>query len=131
MTSTLECVGKINCNIIPIRMVNDAVPSDERYFSSGTARPNVEDNRFSALQVLDLLDILDWEHTLAEKVERLPHRIRNVRKLVLLEQTTGFPPLFRIRAYPIALFVSAEARAALEKNQIRGVDFQDLTDFRG
>jgi hypothetical protein len=52
--------------------------------------------------------------------------ICDIKKLVLKEPENGFPPMFRVKWTEIDLFVSAEAKAALEASGIQGLSFATL-----
>jgi hypothetical protein len=52
--------------------------------------------------------------------------IGDIKKLVLKEPENGFPPMFRVKWTAVDLFVSAEAKTALEAAGIRGLRFITL-----
>lgn len=81
------------------------------------------DNEFVAVQLLEQLDIFDWENSVYTMSEALPGTIRRIKKLALKEVEGGYPPIFRIKTKPVPLYVSLEARAALEAANIKGVRF--------
>jgi hypothetical protein len=132
MIQTLEAVGEFSHKAIEIVMLDDTILPPDRYDQSGKPRnPKLENRDFRALQLLNHLDAFDWEKSVAERDEDLPARAQSIDKLVLKEPAGGFPPLFRLSVYPVALFVSSAARTALEKAGIGGVDLQELKDFKG
>jgi hypothetical protein len=89
----------------------------------------IRNNNFVILQLLEYLDAFDksksgchieyGENLFGEKVESL----RITGKIVLKEPANGFPPIFRLKENSIPLYVSAEAKEALEKAGIQGLDF--------
>lgn len=93
-------------------------------------KPSGKYNRheYVAVQVLEESDFFDYE-----KSDYTPSRypdsriISHVREMVLREPKDGFPPLFRIPERPGVLYVSPQARAALEEANITGIHFIDLT----
>jgi hypothetical protein len=84
----------------------------------------VEFHNFLAVHLLEDLDIFDYENSVYERSENNPNVIKsNIKKVVLREPKEGFPPLFRVVNLKTRLYVSAEARTALESAGIRGIDF--------
>jgi hypothetical protein len=121
MLDTLLSVGNFHHRTYPLRMIDcEQIYDEER----GTKAPSgiVFDN-FFAVHLLENLDVLDLEHSIYERSERNPDVVMKVKKTVFREPSTGFPPLFRAVHRETYLYVSAEARTALEAAGIRGVDF--------
>ncbi len=83
----------------------------------------IRHDEFVAVQLLDQLDIFDWENSVYTMSEALPGTISKVRKLALKEIEGGYPPIFRIKTKPVPLYVSLEGRAALEAANIKGIRF--------
>jgi hypothetical protein len=79
-------------------------------------------DEFVAVQLLEHLDIFDWENSIYDMDPMFTDEIDRIRKLVLKVPEEGLPPIFRLKVYPI-LFVSPEGRAALEAANIKGVRF--------
>lgn len=81
---------------------------------------------FVILQLLEHLDSLDMDKseytsTPYESNPSIEHL--TIHKMVLKEPTNGFPPIFRVKESEISLYVSAEAKEALEEAGIKGLDF--------
>jgi hypothetical protein len=130
MLDVLTGVGQLRHKLIPVIMVKDTVHPNDRYDEAGRPKTNMENTHFAAVQLLEPLDALDWEKSDAKRDEDLPRRAQEIQHLVLKEPPQGFPPLFRLSAYPTVLLVSASARHALETSAVQGIDFQELDDFR-
>jgi hypothetical protein len=81
------------------------------------------DNEFVAVQLLEHLDIFDWENSTYKTYTAMPEKIMSIRKLVLKVPEGGMPPIFRLKVDPVVLYVSPEGRAALEAANIKGVRF--------
>jgi hypothetical protein len=87
------------------------------------------DNKFVAVQLLmEDLDIFDWENSVYERYDDgMAHHeggVRLIRKLALHVPPEGLPPIFRLKVSPVELFISPEARAALEAADIKGIEFR-------
>jgi hypothetical protein len=83
-------------------------------------------------QTLEFLDVFDWEKSDYRQSE-LSKEVGSpgrVNEYVFKEPSGGFPPLFRLVNDPITLFISAEARDALNKAGIRGPAYLSLRGFR-
>jgi hypothetical protein len=121
MLSTLLSVGNFRHRAYPLRMI-DCESVD--YAEDGSPiRSGIEYNNFFAVHLLEDLDVLDLEHSIYERSIRNPDVLKNIQKVCFKEPPTGFPPLFRAVYRETYLYVSAEARVALEAAGIRGVDF--------
>jgi hypothetical protein len=84
----------------------------------------IEFHNFFAMHLLEDLDIFDYENSVYERSENNPNVIKsNIKKVVLREPKEGFPPLFRVVNLETRLYVSSEARTALEKAGVRGINF--------
>jgi hypothetical protein len=81
------------------------------------------DNEFVAVQLLEHLNIFDWENSEYKMHRIFPDEISRIRKLVLKVPEEGLPPIFRLKVDPVFLYVSPEGRAALETANIKGVRF--------
>jgi hypothetical protein len=81
------------------------------------------DNEFAAVQLLEQLDIFDWENSVYKIDPIFSNEVRSIRKLMLKVPEEGLPPVFRIKVYPVRLYVSPEGRSALEAANIKGVRF--------
>jgi hypothetical protein len=98
---------------------------------------SVRDDLF-IFQVLEALDIFDWERSdyRQGELDKELGTPSHVRKFVLKTPETGFPPLFHL-LYPqsniqsVSLFISREARAALKNAGITGTSFASLLRPRG
>lgn len=81
------------------------------------------DNKFVAIQLLDQLDIFDWENSVYKMHSIFPDEVARIRKLVLKVPEGGLPPIFRLNVLSGHLYVSPEGRTALEAANIKGVRF--------
>jgi hypothetical protein len=96
----------------------------EEILRQGLAENGIRhDDEFVAVQLLNQLDIFDWENSVYTMSEALPGTIRRIRKLVLKEVKEGYPPIFRIKTKSVPLYVSSEGRVALELANIKGIRF--------
>jgi hypothetical protein len=130
MLDVLLSVGSFPHRVIPVIMVNDTISSEDRYDASGIPKPGVEDYSFVAVQLLERLDVFDWDHSIYSPDDDFPNRAFNIKKLVLKSPGNGFPPLFRISASPIGLFISSKASAALQEANIQGLELVELANIR-
>lgn len=113
--------------VIPVIMLDDTVPPAKR-FKDNVPRPGVAIEGFAAVQLLERTDAMDMERSSFTPHERFPGRASDVEKLVFKE--VALPSLFRLSTYPSPLFVSADARAELERAGIRGVQYWSLDRIR-
>jgi hypothetical protein len=83
----------------------------------------VRHDEFVTVQLLECLDIFDWENSVYEMDSMFPDEVDRIRKLILKVPKEGLPPIFRLKVDHILLYVSPEGRAALESANIKGVRF--------
>lgn len=122
MLNTLLSVGAFPHQAIPVTMI------DIEYYGGPlgeNALPCEKIDNFVAVQLLEHLDLFDWEKSVYTLELEQPITINRLERMVLKEQDGGFPPLFRIATGGVRtrLYVSPQGRAALEDSDIRGVDF--------
>jgi hypothetical protein len=125
MIATLQKVGDFPHRLVPVRLVDRKAQGTARHLPDGNLRPEVVDDRFSAMQLTEHIDAVDWERSKFRPSGIDPgHYFFD--KLVLVSPPNGLPPLFRLSSSGGMLLASAEARQALEAAGIVGVDFLPL-----
>ena len=123
MLDILLSIGSFPHRVIPLVMVDCEV------IGSGGKRSEKENHRFIAVQLLEHLDIFDWENSVYEPDLTITDLVDSIDKLVLKQPQDGFPPIFRLSVYPYVLFVSGKARMALEHAGIKGVVFEEIENY--
>ncbi|MGB8699062.1 MAG: hypothetical protein WCD18_06575 [Thermosynechococcaceae cyanobacterium] len=130
MYYTLLALGNFPHRVIPIAIMNTRMSpfeSSQSLLADGQPNPEVTNfDDFVAVQLLEESDYFDFERSEYEPSPKFPQWVRSVDRYVLTEPPEGFPPLFRLAAYSVALFISADARAALREAGIRGVAYEFL-----
>ena len=92
--------------------------SEKDYVRSG-----IINRDYVLVQLLEHQDIFDFEKSEYTRSDASPKFARHVRQLYVREPEDGFPPLFRVSAMlSTILFVSEEAKAALQAADIKGID---------
>lgn len=91
--------------------------------------PPFLNHEFIILQLLEYLNAFDRDKSVYtieydENLAGEPVEFINIDKLVLKEPLNGFPSIFRVKEDKTSLYVSAEAKEALEKTGIKGLDFE-------
>lgn len=123
MLNALLSVGNFHHIAYPVVMTDCKEiydPNTDKYY-----QPRIENHNYLAVHVLEDLDIIDLEKSIYGYSRRNPSRIDSTsfKKVVFKELERGFPSLFRVPPLDTRLYISAEAKAALEAAEIRGVDF--------
>ena len=121
MLSVLRSVRDFPHQVIPMTIEDVEVTSESFPESSGKVSTD-----YVAVQLLEQLDILDREKSDYDTYEDNPNKIEYINKLVLNVPESGLPPIFRITDKPTYLYVSPEAKAALEEAEITGIRFVDI-----
>ena len=120
MLSVLESIGDFPHQIIPV-IIEDTqsmAGADGQFRRTGKVNTD-----YTAVQLLEQLDIFDREKSLYEPNFLNPNKVGRVEKLVLKVPEEGLPPIFRIKDKPTYLYVSPEAKIALEEAGITGIRF--------
>ena len=123
MLKTLLSVRKFAYRAFPVVMLNAnyIYDRDKNEFRPGT----VENHDFIALQTLEFLDILDLDKSDCRLGK--DGKVRRIEKPVFKVPPEGLPPIFRITPHKNRLFVSAEAKAALNASEAgRGAKYTPL-----
>jgi hypothetical protein len=123
MLDTLLAVRKFPYRYWDIPFVGFADNAPEELLRKGLRDGVRHENEFVAVQLLEQLDIFDWKNSVYEMDEMFTDEIVEICKLVLKVPEEGLPPIFRLKVYPVTLYVSPEGRTALEAANIRGVRF--------
>ena len=123
MLSVLESVRDFPHQTIPVRIKDTVLitGADGKFQSSGKVNTD-----YVAVQLLEQLDILDRDKSIYKPSVINPDNIGHIKKLVLKVPEEGLPPIFRIRDNRTYLYVSPEAKAALEEAGITGIRFVDI-----
>ena len=121
MLSVLRSVRDFPHQAIPIAIEDNEVAED-----SMTERSGKVNTEYVAVQLLEQLDIFDKEKSDYDADDDDPDEIEYINKLVLRVPESGLPPIFRIKENSIYLYVSPEAKTALEEAGITGVRFVDI-----
>jgi hypothetical protein len=130
MLETLLSVGDFNHRAYPLVMVDCEVIDYAE--DSSPIKSSIEYHNFFVVQILEDLDIFDWDNSVYTRDSEAPQVLDSVQKLALKEPAGGFPPLFRVITSYLKtnFYISAEARTALEIAGIRGVNFiQSENDY--
>jgi hypothetical protein len=123
MLNTLLTVRDFPHRTWDIPFVGFPDDTSDELLEKGIAGGIRHDNEFVAVQLLEQLDIFDWENSVYRMHSIFPDEIDRIRKLILKVSEDGLPPIFRLKVDPIQFYVSPEGRAALESANIKGVRF--------
>jgi hypothetical protein len=126
MLYVLESVGNFPRKIVPIRIFDYSLKAQlDECLENSEIPTHLCNEDYVAVQLLEHLNVIDYEHSVFENLEPNSIFTPRVTRLVLREPEQGFPPIFRLDRVgeDIYLYVSLAAKNALEEAGIRGVDF--------
>jgi hypothetical protein len=122
MLNVLKEVGEFTYIDYPLILVDDT--NLKPFDKNGNLNKDVKiNNEYAAIQITKFSDFFDRDKSEYDKHPFIPDAVGPISKLVLRKPKEGFPPLFRIEECTNHLFVSKEAKFALEENKITGCDF--------
>jgi hypothetical protein len=128
MLEVLQSVKPFACRTYPI-VGEDFITNPKRDLAVNTD--------FVAVQLTEYADVFDYENSTYSRGRYAEPEydevtgeekwfVSKIKKLVLKKPKEGYPPIFRIREYRVALYISNEARQALKKAKITGVEYLSL-----
>jgi hypothetical protein len=126
MLDVLLSIRSFSHQVIPIvsTHIDGFFPNDEERRKASLL---IRNHNFIILQLLEHFDGLDrdrTEHTSTfDESDPDLELIDITGEMVLKEPPNGFPPIFRVKERETYLYVSAEAKEALEKADIQGLSF--------
>ena len=121
MLSVLRSVRDFPHQVIPVTIEDVEVTFDSLPDSSGRVSTD-----YVAVQLTEQLDIFDRKKSDYDVYDDDPDEIEYINKLVLKVPESGLPPIFKIIEDPIVMYVSPEAKTALEEAGITGIRFVDI-----
>jgi hypothetical protein len=124
MLDVLLSVGSFPHSAYPVVMIDVEWDAKAKKLSF----PRTENHNYVAIHLTKYLDAFDFENSVYERSTINPDVVKNIRWISLRETDTGFPPLFAVEPASTKLFVSAEARTALEAADIQGIEFLHAED---
>jgi hypothetical protein len=131
MYETLLSVGEFPHRVIPIVVADSREPRRNWYDSAGNLRKETCLWNYLAVQMTEHLDIFDYERSeIWKDDEDEPDRITDISKYVFKVPEKGLPPIFKIPERTVSLFVSVEARKALNNAKITGTRYISLTEAK-
>ena len=126
MIDILLSVKKINIKYFQTIMIDDTF-LDDYLDENGKLNQNIPLNTsFFAIQFLQVEDVFDYSTSIFKPMRSNPELPGIIKKMVLKEPENGFPPLFKIKESLPNIFVSQEAKEALEEQNIKGCIFEEV-----
>lgn len=126
MAEVLLKTGRFPHRLVPAVVVDWRVPEAERYDRFGQLRREITLNNFVAVQITEHSDLLDRDRSSFIIDKDNPEYFIEIEKYVFQVPEKGLPPLFRLKGYPVPLFISTQARAELKKAGIAGPRYLSL-----
>lgn len=114
--------------LVPVILLDDIIPPNKIYktFGKGIKKDVPINTDFNTVKFNKQFDYCDLEKSSFRKLRSQPDSLGILKQVVLKEPKNGFPSLFRIKESISMLFVSGEAKEALESNGIKGCLFDEV-----
>ncbi|MEW5675621.1 hypothetical protein ABGT15_04855 [Flavobacterium enshiense] len=127
MLTILSGTGEFKFRTIPVIMFNhkelEAYHIEE---GIGFEDLNERNEDYLAFQLMDFTAAFDKDNSVYRMSRAFPDEIGSIQKLVLKEPINGFPPIFKIEEDVTLLFITEEAKTALETAGIKGCEFVEV-----
>ncbi|MFY7827952.1 MAG: imm11 family protein [Flectobacillus sp.] len=130
MLKVLLEISSFDYSAIPVTMI-DFTYLEKPFDEEGNLKSDVPvNNDYVAIYLLNHLDIIDFDNSSFEKGFL---DVLFFSNLVIKEPELGLPSVFKLKDYQVPLFVSSEAKEALERNGIKGCVFEpvEVTPYEG
>jgi hypothetical protein len=129
----LKSVGDFSHRVIPLAIIHDRFTDltnpPQLFLDNGQPNPKLTNfNDYVAVQLLEESNFFDFKNSEYEPDSDFPEWVKSVEKYELNEPSGGYPPLFRLAADAVSLFISEKARQALSEAGIRGTAYYTLDD---
>jgi hypothetical protein len=125
MLYVLHSMGDFPHKTIPMRIFDYSLEDKvSDYLNQENLPPEVCNQDYVVLQLLEATDAIDTQ--LSEYEQFNPSDIipPGITRLILREPVGGFPPIFRLaKKFSTHIYVSPQAKQALEDADIRGLEF--------
>ncbi len=124
MLYILNSVGEFPHQVIPVSIKDAEIP----IYNHKTGQPSgkVNNTDYVAVHMLEESNFFDYEKSIYERSEQFPGTLDYIDLMVLKEPSAGFPPLFKIPEDSLELYISPQAKLALEEAEITGIRFVGL-----
>ena len=110
-------------------LVSGLVPSDKIQNLPVTlfdVSEKCKDESYSVLNVLDVIDAIDLEHSDYDVLKLGDKKINFVKKYALKKKAIEGHDIFRLKNDTIPLFISERVKNAIEENQLLGFDYLEV-----
>lgn len=131
MLAALKSVGKFRHRAFPVVVTDSRVARDRWYDTTGEFQETMVNRDYRVVQLLERLDIFDFERSKYTRNPRFPGSVGHVDEYVFKPLRGGLPPIFHVKGEPVKVFVSHPARVALEKARVTGVEYVSLNGMKG
>ena len=86
----------------------------------------IENASYSILNILDVVDAFDMEHSQYDIFEVREKKVICVEKYTLKKEKVEGHDIFRLKDNTIPVFVSEKIKKVIEKNKLLGFDFLEV-----
>lgn len=126
MLDVLTSVASFPHHAIPTHIIEGSIGhhlrNDPRYnIHDGKLKPEFYTNEFVLLQLTQNINALDLEKSEYEEYYPEINAVEGVERFVFKEPKGGFPPIFRLDVAPVHVYLSHEAKNALEEAGVKGL----------
>ncbi|MDX8363431.1 imm11 family protein [Cytobacillus sp. IB215316] len=118
-------LGEIQFRSVPVIMVDDSY-LDDPFKGDGTLKDVVNWIEYLLVQLTEYTNVFDYGKSEFDECIVFPGDVGVVHKLVLKEPKGGFPPIFKVEECEEYIFISFEAKKALEKAGVKGCEFEPV-----
>lgn len=126
MLEVLLGIKEFKYKCVPAVMIDDLY-LENQFDESGNLKEDVPFNEdYYAVQLKEYSEVFDRENSEYQKSLIFPDKVGAIEKMVLKEPEEGFPSLFRIKESRRHLFLSQEAKEALDAAGIKGCVLEEV-----
>jgi hypothetical protein len=127
MVDTLTKVTHFEFNEMYVLMLDDTYPG-KKFDKVGQPKSDIRViDSYRAVRLTTLQSYFDFERSDYKPSRSNPQIPSRITKIVLKQPKEGFPSVFKLDILASELFISSEAKEALEKNNIKGCIFEEVS----
>lgn len=130
MLAALDAVAPFQRKVFRVEITDYPRQLQKWVDAVGKKRADAVLRGFCAVQVLEHLDVFDFERSRYTRDEHDPSWVRDADEIVLRVPEAGLPPLFHVKGLSLTVFISSAARQALKAAQVTGVLYYPLGGSR-
>lgn len=127
MLTILKSIGDFKYRFLQLVMFNNK-ELEAYHIEEGILLEQLKERNenFIGLQLMEYTDAFDYENSVFELDDLFEDEVGYIEKLVIKKPISSFPPIFKIKEATSQIFITEQAKIALEAAGIKGCEFEEV-----